>query len=310
MAITTKVAGRYAARLIVGALVCAVFGLWGIYDYTIKIPRKQLLADRREMLILSQEALETPQLQDQLVDKSKEALEKVALQRLTIDESRRQDRPDLTTSLEFASSDELKQKLGEIVVSREDVRWLMILVVIEEGLNSRRSLPLQNYPTADVAYQVTSTAIDVIGPVTAPAKYDSIMQWGFISCLPFVPYFLWAFVRARRQVYELDDNNTLHMPDGAWKADQIADIDMNRWMAKSIAYVVHSDGTRVKLDDYKHQSLHLIIGAIANRLYPGRWDAEANAIDTKPPGQAAGSGEPAPAASPTTASSAGHPPSA
>ncbi len=129
MAITTKVAGRYAARIIVGAVVCAVFGLWGIYDYAIKIPRQKLLADRREMLELSQEALETPQLKHQLVDKSKEALEKVSA-----DESWRQDRPDLTTSLEFASSDELKQKLGEIVVSREDVRWLMILVVIEEGL--------------------------------------------------------------------------------------------------------------------------------------------------------------------------------
>ncbi len=157
---------------------------------------------------------------------------------------------------------------------------------------------------------MTATAINEIGEVPAPAKYDRIMQWGFIICLPFVPYFLWAFVRARRHVYELDDNNTLHMPNDAWKADQIANIDMSRWMAKSIAYVVHSDGTRVKLDDYKHQNLHLIIGAIASRLYPGRWDAEANAIDTTPPGQSGGSGEPAPAASPTTASSAGDPPSA
>ncbi len=311
MAITTKVAGRYAVRIIVAAAVCAVFGVWGIYDYTIKIPHRQLLTDRLQMLKQCREALETPQPQYRLVDKSKEALEAVSLQRLTIDESRRQDRPDLATSLEFVSTDDqLKQNLGEILVSRRDVRWLMILVVIEEGLKSQRDLPLQDYPPAVAAYQVTTTAIDVIGEVPAPAKYDRIMQWGFIICLPFVPYFLWAFVLARRHVYELDDNNTLHMPDDAWKADQIADIDMSRWMAKSIAYVVHSDGTRVKLDDYKHQNLHLIIGAIASRLYPGRWDAEANAIDTTPPGQFDGSGAPAPAASPATASSGGDPPSA
>ncbi len=310
MAITTKIAGRYAARIIVAAAVCTVFGLWGIYDYTIKIPRRQLLTDRLQMLTQCREALETTQLQSWLVNESKEALEAISLQRLTFDESSRQDRPDLASSLEFASSDEFKQKLGEIAVSRDDVRWLMILAVIEEGLKSKRALPLQDYPPAFAAYQLTSTAIDVIGPVTAPAKYDRIMQWGFISCLPFVPYFLWGFVVARRKVYELDDNDTLHMPDGAWKADQIADIDMSRWMAKSIAYVVHSDGTRVKLDDYKHQSLHLIIGAVASRLYPGRWDAEANAIDTTPPGQTDGSGAPAPAASPATAASGGDPPSA
>ena len=310
MAIKTKIAGRYAARIIVAAAVCAVFGLWGIYDYTIKIPRRQLLTDRLQMLEQCREALVTPQLRSGLADESKEALEAVLLQELTLDESSRQERADLASSLEFASSDEIKQKLGEIVLSRDDVRWLMILAVIEEGLKSRRDLPLQDYPPAFAAYQLTSTAIDVIGPVTAPAKYDRIMQWGFIICLPFVPYFLWAFVVARRRVYELDDNNTLHMPNDAWKADQIADIDMSRWMAKSIAYVVHSNGTRVKLDDYKYQNLHLIIGAVASRLYPGRWDAEANAIDTTPPGQTDGSGAPAPAASPATASGGGDPPSA
>ncbi len=38
---------------------------------------------------------------------------------------------------------------------------------------------------------------------------------------------------------------------------------------------MHRDGTRVKLDDYKHRNLHLIIGRIASARYPGEWDAEA-----------------------------------
>ena len=53
---------------------------------------------------------------------------------------------------------------------------------------------------------------------------------------------------------------------------------MSEWMAKSIAHVVHADGTRLMLDDYKHRDTHLIIGAIAARLYPQDWDAEAKQI--------------------------------
>ena len=50
------------------------------------------------------------------------------------------------------------------------------------------------------------------------------------------------------------------------------------WMAKSIAWLVHSDGTRVKLDDYKHKNLYLIVGAIASRLHPDQWTPEAKPV--------------------------------
>ena len=78
-----------------------------------------------------------------------------------------------------------------------------------------------------------------------------------MSCLPFAPYFLWLFFKAKKQVYRLDDEGTLHfagdpaMKSGAWRLEQMADIDMNRWMAKSIAYLVHQDGTRLTLDAYQ-----------------------------------------------------------
>ena len=79
-------------------------------------------------------------------------------------------------------------------------------------------------------------------------------------------------------MYRLDDEGTLHTPQGTWTRPQIADIDMNRWMAKSIAWVVHNDGSRIKLDDYKFRKLNLIIGAIASRLHPDDWDDEARPV--------------------------------
>ena len=83
---------------------------------------------------------------------------------------------------------------------------------------------------------------------------------------------------ATRRVYSLDDEGTLSTPDGKWRQEEIADIDMDRWMAKSIAWVVPRQGRRVKLDDYKFRNLHLIVGAISARLHPDEWDSEARPV--------------------------------
>ena len=43
------------------------------------------------------------------------------------------------------------------------------------------------------------------------------------------------------------------------------------------------EGTRIKLDDYQYKNLHLIIGAIAARLHPDDWDAEARPVAAEEP---------------------------
>lgn len=112
----------------------------------------------------------------------------------------------------------------------------------------------------------------------SPGKFDPLIQWIYILCLPCVPYFILQLARAWGKSYRLDEDMTLHHPEGTWKAQDIVDIDMSRWMAKSIAWVVHVDGTRVKLDDYHYTNTHLIVGAIAQRKYPEKWDSEAKQI--------------------------------
>jgi hypothetical protein len=54
-------------------------------------------------------------------------------------------------------------------------------------------------------------------------------------------------------------------------ADEIEDIDMSKWMSKSIATVKASGGRTVLLDDYKFKGSDLIVGAIASRFYPEDW---------------------------------------
>lgn len=121
-------------------------------------------------------------------------------------------------------------------------------------------------------------------PPTRPSKFNRLTQWIYIACLPCAPYFVVLLKRSTRQRYALDDEGTLsfegdpQLGSGTWSKDQIADIDMSIWMKKSIAHAVHADGTRLKLDAYVHKNLELIIGAIASRLYPDEWTAEAKPI--------------------------------
>ncbi len=201
MALTTKIAKHYALRQIIMAVVCLVLGLWGLYDYAIKIPKQQ-------------ERWET-------------------FQALTQDKA------------------ELESQSEQSLLTPDQI----------------------------VQYEAIKDELNALGSAEKPGKLDGLVKGlAFVPCLPFAPYFLWVYARTKRNVYTLDDDGTLHLPDGQWAQAEIAEIDMSRWMAKSIAYVVHQEGTRVKLDDYKHRDLHLIVGAIASRLYPEAWDAEAKQV--------------------------------
>ena len=131
-----------------------------------------------------------------------------------------------------------------------------------------------------------------------PAAYDRAVQlWLWIvGCgVLGTPYFVIAQWRLTRCRYRLDDNGDLTAPEGFVKAEDIASVDMSRWMSRSIAVVVTRDGRRIKLDDYKYQGVEDIVASLASRFYPGQWTSDARPIgdpksrDTK----AAAAGNPA-----------------
>jgi hypothetical protein len=134
----------------------------------------------------------------------------------------------------------------------------------------------------------------------APGEWDRTTQWIFIACLPVAVWPIMQLVRARAQKYTLDESGTLHfagdakLDSGAWPANEIADIDMSRWMRKSVANVVHTDGRRLGLDAYVHKDLELIVGSLASRLHPQKWTADAKPIKPLPaePAPPGASGDP------------------
>lgn len=182
-----------------------------------------------------------------------------------------------------------------VKIPRQEAAAAEYQALNEEKQSLEQVLSQGRAPTPEQRERYTQIEqqLRAIGEAPAkPSKFNRLTQWFYISCILATPYCISLYRRARRQVYELDDQGTLHftgdpqLGSGAWKKDEIADIDMSRWMRKSIAYAVHTDGSRLMLDAYLHKHLDRIVGAIASQHYPDKWDKNASPIK---PGSAADS---------------------
>ena len=312
MSVKTTLSRPQQWRLFFIAALCAVFGLWGIYDYVWAIPAKQRLADRYEVLLNTKAAFETSQQPGEVTPETKKALESInaELNRMfsrelkSVQEQRgvlpldgsagteaRGGGPDGSVSDPAAPglvAERLKEQSGQALsqlLSSDDRSWFELLLVSNHALvQPRETGNLQGESLK--AYETVKSALTQIGTPSKPSKFDRAMQWAFILCLPCVPWFLWQYHKDKSQATTLHDDGSLELPPphGTWARDDIADIDMSRWMRKSIATVVHRDGRRVALDDYKQKNTHLIVGSIASEKYPDQWTSEA-----KPVKSAAGS---------------------
>jgi hypothetical protein len=125
---------------------------------------------------------------------------------------------------------------------------------------------------------LAQSQLGLYGEVEQPSAYDRPVQWLFILCLPFVPWYVWGVVANRRKRYAIDLDGTLHLPGENWPPADIADIDMGRWMKSSKAWVVHTDGHRVLLDDYIFKGVYRIVGELASARYPDQWTDEAKRV--------------------------------
>ena len=127
------------------------------------------------------------------------------------------------------------------------------------------------------AGQAAKAVVDK-GKPTAPAAYDRPVQmWLYVvGCgVLGTPWFLWQWLAAASKRYRIADDGTLEAGADRIAEADIADIDMTKWMSKSIATVVTKDGRRIELDDYKYKGMHLVIGSIASRFYPEAWTVDA-----------------------------------
>ncbi|MCH2135360.1 MAG: hypothetical protein MK101_02130 [Phycisphaerales bacterium] len=299
--LTVKVGSGFLIRSALIAVLCLVLGLWGIWDYVVAIPNQALQYQRAEVARQFNRAVE-PILNGSTKTISKETaqgLRDAIISDLTIDRdaSLAQEVAGLHTVAKDAGNGDTEPSLSELgrlvamAVQRRasdtspktpadtsTTAWLKAVGAMAAITLTPTNVDGSPHEALGALHNESESALKSWGDVQPPSKYDRPIQWLFILCLPFVPWYAWTALVAMRRTYRLDAEGTLHMPEGSWISHDIADIDMSRWMAKSKAWVVHEDGTRVLLDDYVFKGLHRIVGRLAAQRHPDDWTDEARPV--------------------------------
>src|SRR5262245_25137029 len=131
MPINTSISRSYAIKMIAVAILCAVFGVWGIYDYAIAIPNKQRAFDRYQVLNLSKTALEsTNTASGQLTAEAAKADEEINQEWLRVTGRLPKDTP--------------ANEVGVLINTHERGSWLKFLGDMKIILRDARTPPLDD----------------------------------------------------------------------------------------------------------------------------------------------------------------------
>tara|TARA_B100001059_G_scaffold81121_3_gene79120 strand:+ start:20300 stop:21139 length:840 start_codon:yes stop_codon:yes gene_type:complete len=248
----SSISTGHSVRAVLVGLTCLVLGLYGIYDHQWAIPAEERAFERGEVsrnVLASLDAIEAGE-DIQLIPATIETLNGL-----------------ISKSSTTGSTDQ------------DTIDWGKTLVIYRDGIDPPSDVSPTDWPSLrQAAKSQTDKMLGVYGDAVKPGWYDRDVQWLFIASLPFAPYYFWSFVSTRGRRYQLDPDGTLHLPEGTWKSDEIADIDMHRWMVKSVCWVVKSDSTRIKLDAHIYKNLDKIIGVVAHRLKADEWSLDARPV--------------------------------
>jgi hypothetical protein len=304
--IEAHLATSYTIRSVIVAIVCLVLGVWGVWDYVEIIPKQEREFARAEVcrafnqyaepivgggeapdphrlaafmsVVVDDLAIEGGPSVETEVDGLREAvagggahaidtLERLLVQRLL---------PEAVQQAGEAQGTEAGSVLQTGPTSRST--WLLAEAAMVSGARTPTQGSGESSDPLKLGLQLAQIQLGLYGEVEQPSAYDRPVQWLFILCLPFVPWYIWGVVTNKRKHYALDIDGTLHLPGETWQPADIVDIDMRRWMKSSKAWVVHTDGHRVLLDDYVFKGIYRIIGELASARYPEKWTDQAKRV--------------------------------
>ncbi len=291
MEIRTRLKRGYILKQSAIAVVSIALGLWGVYDYVWTIPNQQEAHDRLDVC-QAIVALHETEPDDETFEQKKEvALEKVQakLDDLAEQAGHQEDSPEVAPATEQEALDQqvanLKKTIEQLDAQGE-LGWLKTLLLFRQAVVTPRPPATMQSSLSGIhaaAWEIATQGVSEFAEVSKPETYDRVIKGLiFIPCLPFGLYMLGALAIKNRKHYRLDKEGNLHLPGGeTWNRDDIQDINMNKWMSKSIARPQHADGREVKLDDYIHQDMHLIVGGLAHRFHPDQWHEDARKVKTE-----------------------------
>lgn len=272
------------------AAISLVFSVWGAYDYWVRLPNQSTAAYRAQILRSVQSAgqeiasLEsairsgtlTPgsaefKAQEEAARSSLEAAAAILADAIAVASAQ------LPPTDEDAASVEITPESFETTM--DVATWRVVLGITQQSLLDRSAHP----EIKSMGPVLVQSGLNAWGDIVAPSKFDRQFQWVYISCIILVPIYLRSMFRILGRTYILEDDGTLITPGGTWSQEEIKDIDMSRWMAKSTATVDVGDGESILLDAYLYKNLDAIVGAIAHRLHPAQWQADARPVKVDVP---------------------------
>ncbi|MCP4759969.1 MAG: hypothetical protein GY894_06010 [Planctomycetes bacterium] len=311
MTIRARLSPTYTIKTAMIAIVCLVLGVWGVWDYAVVIPQQERFFSRAEVCRSYRQLAEpivsgsTPTSENETV-----AFMNTVLDNLAIEGGAeiRSEIAGLRAAVEAGGTLAL-DKLGVLVVERvlpnavrqaqaeqptggsvdgkpgqittgpsSPATWFAAERAMLNGIRNRTTVSGGPSDQLRLGLQLSESQLQIYGEVERPSAYDRPVQWLFILCLPFVPWYAWQLMRNRKRTYALHADGVLDLPGESWTQDELADIDMSRWMRTSKAWAVHADGHRVLMDDYIFKGIHRIVGALASERYPDQWTDEAKKI--------------------------------
>ena len=301
MAITTSLKRSYVLQRVVLAVLCVGLGAWGVMDYFVWLPAKQKAFVRAEVYRAVNDAItahgtgaenatSSMELADARLQTAAAEVSEVARDAMTTEES------------DSLSVEQKADRMREALEGANLQQWLFELTMLKTALDEVKQTPPGRVPErseqflqiADMLKLRLSETDDISEVSTVDRVTRGVL---FMPCLPYGLWLFYALARMRRIRYVLDDDGTLKTPGGDIAPDQIADVDMSRWMAKSFATIKLTDGREVKIDDFYHQDAHLIIGQLAHERDPEAWNDDATpvkpeeSVDPAEPEEAPGDAE-------------------
>ncbi|MDA1007862.1 MAG: hypothetical protein O2800_02505 [Planctomycetota bacterium] len=155
------------------------------------------------------------------------------------------------------------------------------LTVAKDLLETRAQQRVLTETEVDAYEAAKAQLASYAEPPDPVAGWDRQLQlWAYvIGCgVMGFPWFAWTLYSTSRSTWTLHDDGSLETPTGTIAASDMTDIDMSRWMSKSLVKVLSVNEGSTELDDYKYRGVAAIVVELTDRFHPGQWTKEARPV--------------------------------
>jgi len=158
----------------------------------------------------------------------------------------------------------------EVVLYNENLEY-------EQLKQQRASSSLTQAEATRFAELDTKFSDPTMGKIPKRSQKDIVLQHGLaVLCFPAALALVITWLISARRKFIIQEDGTLIAPEGTFPPSAMTDIDMTRWMDKSIARLEinggpDKGGAAVKLDAWIYDGMDETIENLARRFHPEQY---------------------------------------